>query len=342
MKDKGNYKLHLIHNPEFKNWVQNPTDESNYYWEKWLEQNPDEQEAVNKSKEFILRLRFKEGVLSGDDTNMIFKSIISKQRPTPFFKKPLFKLNIWRYAAVLTLALCVSMIFWQYSNNEAETIAVAETVVYINKTNPKGQRSVISLKDGTKVHLNSNSTLTYSSEFGVSDRKIELKGEAYFAVAKDESKPFIVTSGNVSTTALGTEFNVDARNTDNLKIILVEGKVKVQDKSSDNTPLVLMPNQMVEYRVEDGLGSVAELRTTNDLLWIHGVLKFEDTPFSKVIDELENWYGVKINVHGDSKGLHYSGEFEDESLTNILESMSFSLGLEYSRSNEYVQLKLKK
>ncbi len=342
MKDTGNYKLHLIHNPEFKSWVQNPTEESNYYWENWLEQNPDQQEAVDKSREFILRLRFNEGALSGDDANLIFKNILSKQKPAPFFNKPLFGIGIWRYAAVLVLAIGFSIVFLKYSNNRTETEQVADNIVYINKTNPKGQRSIISLKDGTKVHLNSNSTLTYSSEFGITDRKIELKGEAYFAVAKDESKPFIVTSGNVSTTALGTEFNVNARNADALKVILIEGKVKVQDKLSDKKPLILMPNQMVAYQAKDGLGPVAELMSANDILWIQGVLKFEDTPFREVIEELENWYGVKIDVQGDSRGLHYSGEFKDQYLTNILESMSFSLGLEYSRSNEYVQLKLKK
>ena len=342
MKDKNDYILFLLKKPEFKQWVLHPTDESNYYWEKWLEQNPDKKASVLKARELILRLRFHKGKLSDEETERIFKNIISKKEPTSTPPISILRFKAVRYAAVFVLAIGAGIVLWKLLGGEAQMDQTRQEVVYIKKSNPKGQKSIIRLKDGTEVRLNSNSTLKYASDFGIGNRKVELNGEAYFSVAKDPKKPFTVVSGNVLTTAVGTEFNINARTGSNPRIILTQGKIKVEDRSKHTTPLILLPNQSIDYDNDTGFSAITDIENLDEVLWIHGVLKFEHTPLIKVIDELENWYGVKIHIVGEPQGLHYSGEFKGEYLSNILESMSFSLGLEYSQENEFVELKLKK
>ncbi len=342
MKDKNDDILLLLKKPEFKQWVLQPTDESNYYWQNWLEQNPDKKAAALKARELILRLRFHEGKLTDRETERMFKNIISKNKPISPPVNSTFRFKPLKYAAILVLAVVAGITFWNLWGIEPQTDRTAQDIVYINKSNPKGQKSIIRLRDGTEVHLNSNSTLKYTSDFGIGNRKVELNGEAYFSVAKDPKKPFTVISGNILTTALGTEFNINCRTGNNPRIILTEGKIKVEDRSKYTPPLILLPNQSIDYDIDTGFSAITDIDNLDEILWIHGVLKFEHTPLIKVIDELENWYGVKIHVVGDPQGLHYSGEFKGEYLSNILESMSFSLGLEYAQENEFVELKLKK
>lgn len=342
MKDKSDYILLLLKKPEFKQWVLNPTDESNYYWENWLKQHPDNRESVLKARELILRLRFHEGTLTEKEKERMFKNIISGKEWASPPTSSISRFKPLRYAAVLVLAIGAGIALWKLLGSKAKIDRTGQEVVWINKSNPKGQKSIIRLRDGTEVHLNSNSTLKYASDFGIVNRKVELNGEAYFSVAKDPKKPFTVISGNVLTTALGTEFNINARTGNNPRIILTEGKIKVEDRLKHTTPLILLPNQSIDYDNDTGFSAITDIDNLDEILWIQGVLKFDHTPLIKVIDELENWYGVKIHLVGEPQGLHYSGEFKGEYLFNILESMSFSLGLEYSQENEFVELKLKK
>jgi ferric-dicitrate binding protein FerR (iron transport regulator) len=155
-------------------------------------------------------------------------------------------------------------------------------------------------------------------------------------VARDKKKPFTVISGNVYTTALGTHFNVNARDENKQRITLTEGSIKVEDKLQSSGPIILSPNQSIDYDSNKGFSVVTNVENLNEILWTQGVLKFENTPLIEVIKELESWYGVSITLEGEPSGLTYSGEFKDEYLTNILESMSFSLELEYSQENEFV------
>ncbi len=335
--EKNDQVMELLQRPEFKQWVYYPTAESNHYWKNWLTHNPDQEQNVLCAKEILLRLRFKEGKLSNEEADLMLQNITTQSgrfTPPPALATPYLK-----YAAAIALVVCMGLLFWKTSRQATQVKSTEQTVTY--KSNPKGQRSVIRLKDGTKVHLNANSTLRYGADFGIANRTVELDGEAYFAVAKDPQKPFVVKSGKVSTTALGTEFNINSTEKNKIRVTLIEGKVKVEDIAVSHQPLILLPNQYVEYNNTRGFSDITESTTNDEILWVQGVLKFDDTPLDEVVEELENWYGVHIEVTGNTRGVHYSGKFQEEYLSNILESMSFSLGLEYTIQNENVQLKLK-
>ncbi|MFY0654548.1 MAG: FecR domain-containing protein [Cyclobacteriaceae bacterium] len=341
MKETNENIWSLLEKPEFKQWVKEPTEESDYYWNNWLKQNPQHEQDVAKAKEFIARLNFKKKNLNSEEKEEIFNGILTNGSREQISIVKLWSRSYLRYAAAVALMLCASVVFWTVGDRgTAQDQATAQA--YITKSTPKGQKTTIRLKDGTEIKLNSNSSVRYAEDYGKGHRNIELTGEAYFKVAKDVNKPFIVKTGKVTTTALGTEFNINTRKDGSTRIILTEGKVKVQEVGQTQYSRVLLPNQFVDYSQSDGLSNAQTVANLDDILWTEGILKFENASVSEIIQDLENWYGVEFIVDEELQKLTYSGEFKNEYLKNILKSMSFSLGLNYTLDNGTVELKLDK
>ena len=138
---------------------------------------------------------------------------------------------------------------------------------------------------------------------------------------------------------MGTAFNVNT-NGKSVDVLLVEGKVKVEEADSTDNYRILHPSQRVSYHRQNGLSAVSDAEDLNDILWTQGIILFDNTPMPEVIRTLEDWYAVNITTSGDFENLRYSGKFQDEYLSNILQSMSFSLDLEYSIEYKNVKLKL--
>ncbi len=359
----------------FKKWILSPTPALENFWKNIIDSNPELANTIEEAKNIAENISFnytdprresqdkilfniftqKSSILLDSDAknellndkrriyqlkelqkNKVFISDDHRSKPGPAIY------SFSKIAATIALILGVSYSFYFFMNDAIEAQPDRLAVQNIIKHNPQGQKSIIHLKDGTKVHLNVNSTLEYNSDYGISNRRVTLDGEAYFTVKKDLKNPFMVTSGSVVTTALGTEFNINTRNEDKTKIILTEGMIKVENTNENTTHFVLSPDQSIEYDAETGFSAVTDIKNLNEILWIQGILMFQHTPLSQVIKELENWYGVRIVMEDTTQDLHFSGKFKDEKLSNILTSMSFSLGLEYTQENDFVTLKLKK
>jgi transmembrane sensor len=158
-----------------------------------------------------------------------------------------------KYAAVIFLAFFVGKIFFQPANTTNNTMLSNQIVV------PLGSKSNVRLPDGTEVTLNAGSKLTYDFNYGKKDRVVSLVGEAYFKVAKNKNKPFIVNTSKANIKALGTEFNVKAYPDENeVEAILVEGSIQINRiKSPDrkkgaknNDEIVLKPGQKLSITDE--------------------------------------------------------------------------------------------
>lgn len=236
-----------------------------------------------------------------------------------------------KVAAVILLAFGVSYIF--YSMNE--TIEVpTEQLADIEKYNPSGQRSRVILRDGTTIFLNSESKIRYSDqEYGDKLREIYLEGEAYFEVAKNPDVPFVVKTANLSTTALGTAFNVRAfKNENSTQISLAEGKVKVEKivETRDATDaIILSPDEEVVLEKDTMTKRIFD--SNRVLSWKDGVIYFQETDFREAIQTLERWYNVKFEIRNlnNYSGLKGTGTFKNETLENVLKALSYSLEFEY-------------
>ena len=235
-----------------------------------------------------------------------------------------------RIAASIILVAVFS--FWYFNSKKDPPVASGKASI-IEKSNPKGRRSTITLTDGSTVVLNSESTLLYSSNFGDSTRELTLTGEAFFEVMKNPRKPFIVKSGDVMTTALGTSFNIRSYPDDiEITVSLITGRVKVMEISEGNTDKSYILNSGEQIKYAKGARVFKKLRNEDDAvyLWKDGILSFDQASLKDIVQKLERWYGVNVHLSNRSNSMvKYNGIYINQSLENVMKAMSFSLNFEF-------------
>lgn len=207
-------------------------------------------------------------------------------------------------------------------NPNAETPKVAANLFNTLSTPTGGQYNIV-LADGTKVFLNAVSSIKYPTQFNGNQRVVELEGEAYFEVAKDRSKPFIVKTGNHAIEVLGTHFNVHAYDNEAvIKTTLLEGSVAVTYK---NQKAILKPGQ--QSNVSDNVNKIAirEVDTEAAIAWKNGRFKFDNADLKTVMKQLERWYGIKVEYRGDVSEVTFNGgTFRNKNLSEVLKVLELS------------------
>ena len=194
---------------------------------------------------------------------------------------------------------------------------------------PYGKRSNILLSDGTKVWLNAGSILIFPQKFSGKNRKVFLKGEAYFDVFKNKEVPFIVSTSNINVTVHGTEFNIKDNNMENeSEVVLVEGSVSLKENSMMNflgKEIKLVPNQKAIYNKEDNKTRVESNVDVNYYTsWKEGLLEFNRESILSVFKKLSRFYNVSF-VTESSVELHrkISGKLDlKESLEDVMKVIS--------------------
>lgn len=158
-------------------------------------------------------------------------------------------------------------------------------------TTPRGGEFKITLEDGTEVWLNAASRLCYPETFDGQQRRVELEGEAYFKVAKDSIKPFIVRSGNQEVRVYGTEFNICAYSDDkDIRTTLVEGSVSLCPINGNHSELMLTPGKQAIFDRKEETARVVNVDTEVVTSWRTGVFVFEDQTMEQIIHALSRWY----------------------------------------------------
>ena len=180
-------------------------------------------------------------------------------------------------------------------------------------TIPQGKTAKLLLPDGSKVWLSACSRLIFPQAFlKDTPREVRLIGEAYFEVTHDEARPFIVHSGNVSTTVLGTRFNIRCFEGEHTRVTLASGSVKVNNNgnSSRQREVILTPGQQASVGANNVI-NVESVDVEGVLSWKNGAFYFEDQTLREVLTEIGRWYNYNVifasNSHLDDK-LHYNGE----------------------------------
>lgn len=248
---------------------------------------------------------------------------IGKQKYDRFIGQKLHALTWKRWtrrigyaAAVLVLVVSTSLLTYWYAR-PAQTEALSENVMNTLYT-PSGQRAQLVLQDGTEVWLNAKSKFTYPARFTGDVRKVSIEGEAFFKVAKDPSRPFVVSTHEVDMKVLGTQFNVCSYPENGyVQTSLLEGSVRVVLRNGESDGVVLKPNQQVT--VSNGKMKVEPIRLKAHFLWRDGIYAFENEPLIEILKKLELYYDVKIVVKNTSlfKGT-YTGKFRQrDSLDDV-------------------------
>lgn len=220
-------------------------------------------------------------------------------------------------------------------------------LAYNNKLSvPYGKQFDVILADGTTIHLNAGSVLKYPSNFnGSSKREVYLKGEAYFKVTKDKSKPFIVKTENLDTRVYGTEFNVSAYENDiETEVVLVEGIVGIHEvvKKTDLPMEYIMMKPAQKATVEKNLRGIKikNVDVKSYIQWKEGVLMFNDENIANIFKKLERQFNVTIqNNYPDLYTHSYTGVFRSENIDEILITISTHTNFSYTRKENKIIIK---
>ena len=250
--------------------------------------------------------------------------------------------NKWyRIAAIFILLMAAVSIFYFNISNTGNRSKIAQTGMTI-KQNPAGQKARISLPDGTVCWLNAESEIKFLPNFTDSARDVYLKGEAYFEVAKDATKPFSVHSTALTVTALGTIFNVNAF-PDHQKetVALIEGRISVRCK--DRFYDKVLPGEAIDFNKDSKASEKISVEPKEAIAWKDGILDFNNETYHAIFAQLERWYGVKITVVGHAPtDLKYKSTFKDEILVNVLKSMSYGHKFDYKIDGKNVKIMFNK
>lgn len=230
-------------------------------------------------------------------------------------------------AAVILLCLSVGTVYLYMQPTSLQTVStMAET------------RNVI-LPDGSSVLLNRHSSLSYPKRFKSDNREVQLTGEAYFEVSKDQKHPFIVQTEHINVQVLGTHFNVDAyRNNSEVKTTLLTGSVAVSNKSK-SVRMILKPNEIAIYnKVEEKLTRKVLENVEDEISWRQGEFIFDDLPLQEIARELSNSFGATIHIADTAlQNYRITARFRNgEDLTTILSVLHNAGYFDYSQNNKQI------
>lgn len=242
----------------------------------------------------------------------------------------------WSKVAATFLIFLLGAWLLSYLNKE-NTVLPPETVAMVEKVTPPGCRLAHRLPDGTKVWLNAGSSLYYPEKFADALRLVHLIGEAFFEVAKDQQRPFIVESANIRTQALGTAFNIHAYPEGHIiKIALLEGKVRVQDVDQLQTT-ILSPGEELLIPKDNTDFSRQHFSYENTFGWKEGILIFDGADFDSFRSTIEKWYGVKVEVKGTPPvDWHIRARYQDENLRHVLRDICFNKNIKFDLHDKNV------
>lgn len=224
----------------------------------------------------------------------LIQKVEGNNESTPKTTK-LWTTNWMKYAAILILPLMFGL--YQFSKSKKE---VSAKITLIESYNPKGQRSIVTLSDGTLIYLGSNSKIRYPKTFA-NVREMELTGEAFFKVKRDPSRPFIIHTNSIQTKVLGTSFKIEAFKGNPIEVSVATGKVRV-DRQTDNSKkqltsvAVLTPGNAVNWDEKTNKSSLSKIAPQELEQWKDGNLTFNNRPLADVIAVLERCYNVNINI----------------------------------------------
>lgn len=209
---------------------------------------------------------------------------------------------------------------------------ISDTVLQYNTLKvPRGGEYRVTLADGTKVWINSESELSFPVRFNSSTREVFLKGEAYFEIAPNKSQPFYVNNNQFQVHATGTAFDVIAyQDEPELKVILTEGKVNIENKQQILSQLT--PNQQFAWNKENGQFTVSTIDPRTATAWKDGNFFFNDEPLESIIRKLARWYNVEIEcAEPEICTYKFSGKIRKyEDATQVLNMLKLTNEVYYS------------
>lgn len=217
-----------------------------------------------------------------------------------------------------------------YTGNDAGILPEFNTL-----TNPRGSRVIqLILSDGTKVWLNAETEIRYPVVFSGASREVEMNGEAYFEVAKDAAKPFMVKSNGVTVQVTGTHFNVNAyKDEASLNVTLLEGAVKV---SQANHTVDLAPGEQAQ--VSNSIKIDKQVNTEQVMAWKNGMFIFNGTDIYTAMRQLSRWYDVDVHFKQKISENFYGDISRDKNISGVLNMLETTGSVHFKTIGNMVEV----
>lgn len=221
------------------------------------------------------------------------------------------------------------------------TVNSAESVRYNEIYVPTGGQYQLQLPDGTKIWLNSLTTLKFPTRFTGNERKVTVTGEAYFEVAKNKKMPFVVeVPGKQNITVLGTHFNVAAYIDENeVRTTLAEGSVKVDELSGTHQQVILKPGQQAIVIAGQVIQKDSDVNLDQVIAWKNGFFSFDKTNISDIARQFSRWYGATVLVEPGISHTTFSGKIpRDMDITQVLHILEKTNTLRFSMHGDQIRI----
>ena len=245
-----------------------------------------------------------------------------------------FSWKVWPQIAVACIIIVLGLVNYRM-NDKQKQLSTQNFTVFAEK----GQRAFITLPDSTKVWLNSDTKISYPADYGLKERNVTLVGEAYFEVAKNPDKRFIVEAKGMQVEALGTSFNVNAYQNDN-KIIasLFSGCVRV---SYDRHVAILKPHESVKVDLLNrSFSRYKDESMQNIALWRKNEITFDGESLEEITHIMSRLYNTTICIEDESlKKVCYIGTIRNNNLENFIDIINLTTPVVYENKGDTVFLR---
>ncbi|HET6767617.1 MAG TPA: FecR family protein [Chitinophagaceae bacterium] len=341
----------LLNNPELHH-------QADMLTEMWKQQLNNKNTVTNESTYVRHIMKHKDDFFTDEipeDVNSA--EVIIEERPG-FFRKR----RITLFAVLVFLMLGAASFYFLGQKTESGTVA-GKSISSVATKN--GNRTNIVLPDGSQVWLNAGSTLDYNNaDFNKQIREVSLNGEAYFDVTQNAEKPFIIHTKKMDIKVIGTAFNVRSYNDDKIaEASLIRGTIEVSLKDRKDQKIILKPNEKISVVNEETKQEikpekvnlvksnavpipqfvVKEIKPNptyniiGEIAWVQNKLYFEDETFEDIGHLMERWYGKKVTIANETlKSVHYTGNFENETMEEVLSYMKLSRPFNFRIGNDNV------
>lgn len=301
--------------------------------EDWVKNNTNNQKTFQRLKTIWEETGKVRPLNEVQETEAAWQKLSSKIKSAPKTVSKWKKLSfVLPRAAAAVLVFTTMIIFYNTQKNKG-----SEVVKMIEISTQKGEKRQLALADGSTVWLNAESTIKYPKDFSGDTREIYLDGEAYFDVERNPSKPFKVNTGGITTTVLGTEFNVQAYpEQKDIIVALDEGKVSVNNEKAE---MLLEPGKRISYNKTTNKFKKSTIPGEHNL-WRNNVLELNNITLANAVVVIERWFGEKVEIDNNKlNGCLVTASFKDPNINSVLEILTSILSIESEKVNGVYHIK---
>jgi len=309
------------------------SEEESLHLHQWIQQSSENKKRLFAEKDIWDSYGFHENTKNYDASSEL--EILKKSMEFKRIYRPVKLINVLKIAAIFLIAFGLGWSI-QYipfvHNHQTAEVSTQEITV------PKGQINQIFLSDGTRIWINSESKLTLPSVFSPNERVVKLNGEAFFDVAKDKKRPFMVEVNGQQIKVFGTSFNVRAyANSNKIETTLETGKIQLK---IGNQTKMLNPGEQSLYDKTKKHLVISKVDPVNFSSWKEGRYEFQNEDLIEVLKVVERWYDVEFTYDENTfKGMHFSGVIKrNKDTKHFLDLLNLTIPIRYEIQEDKIKI----